>query len=190
MCGHECLSFPGPIPGAALGDINRPQAVMLYSGKNVKSRERSRSRHRRYRPPDAPQRARRSPLSARRSRPPSRACETTAAEKRANEVSEGRAIGFMAAIISGGEARWQGKLANCGHRHMRHRHPGLARHRPFSPQSLSYWLFVIPLHPVIPDLIRDPATARPRGERLFTYLHKTVFRLADARPLDPGSRPG
>ncbi|GAB5461835.1 MAG: hypothetical protein HoeaKO_19260 [Hoeflea alexandrii] len=39
MCGHWYLSFPGPIPGAALGDINRPQAVMLHSGKNVKSRE-------------------------------------------------------------------------------------------------------------------------------------------------------
>ena len=56
---------------------------------------------RRFRPPDAPQRARRSPLSARRSRPPSRACEATAAEKRAKRVSEGREVLFMSARYSG-----------------------------------------------------------------------------------------
>lgn len=63
---------------------------------------------RRFRPPDAPQRARRSPLSARRSSPPSRACEATAAVKRAKGVSEGRVVVFMARSISEGGAGWQG----------------------------------------------------------------------------------
>jgi hypothetical protein len=42
---------------------------------------------------------------------------------------------------------------------------------------------------VIPDLIRDPATARPRGERLLRHEYKGIFRLADARLPDAGASP-
>ena len=63
-----------------LGDINRPQAVMLHSGKNVKSREEQESHA-------AGSTAGRSSTSP--------AGENAAAAKRAKEVSEGRVVLLM-----------------------------------------------------------------------------------------------
>jgi hypothetical protein len=80
---------------------------MLHSGKNVKSREEqechaavSTAGRSSTSPAIAAKREKKQPTKPR--------MRTTAAVKRAKEVSEGRVVGFMARSISGGGPGWQG----------------------------------------------------------------------------------